>query len=275
MIIKEFRRKIWCFYELNRRSFPWREHITPYRVFISELMLQQTQTHRVEPKFQNFIQKFPDFNSLATATFGEVLGYWKGLGYNRRAQYLQLCAQKITQDYNSQLPREPEILQTFPGIGPGTAGSIAAFAYNIPTIFIETNIRTVFIDHFFSHREGVHDRELMPLIEEALDIDSPRDWYYALMDYGVFLKKSQSNPSRKSAHYSKQQQFKGSNRQIRGKILEFLLATTPLSTGDICQRIQEQPETDSIIESSIISALNELTKERLIKVDKHSRFELV
>jgi A/G-specific adenine glycosylase len=185
-------------------------------------MLQQTQTHRVEKKFEEFLLAFPTFVALADASTRDLLVVWQGLGYNRRALYLQQSAQKIVNECDGHVPNDPAILVTFPGIGKATAASICAFTFNNPTIFIETNIRAVFIDSFFKNQDAVHDNQLMPLIAATVDQLNPREWYYALMDYGVHLKKHCANPNKKSAHYAVQSKFEGSDRQIRGMILRLL-----------------------------------------------------
>lgn len=218
-----FQNIIWEYYGSNKRSFAWRNTTEPYHIVASEIMLQQTQTDRVTPKFDLFINRFPTFQALASASFESVLAAWKGLGYNRRALALQKIAQTVVTEHQGILPAEPDLLVTWPGLGKATAASITAFAYNLPTVFIETNIRTVFIHLFFSDAADIHDKQLMPLIEKTVCTQNPREWYYALMDYGVMLKKQFKNPSRKSAHYTKQSSFKGSDRRIRGLILEHLL----------------------------------------------------
>jgi len=223
MDIFRFKQTIYAYYNEHRRTFLWRQEPNPYFVFISEVMLQQTQTYRVQPKFDQFITRFADFNALGNASFADVLTVWQGLGYNRRALYLQQAAQQIVKQFNGQLPKEPELLQELPGIGPATARSISAFAFNNPTVFIETNIRTVFIYFFYHEHHDIHDKQLIPLIEQALDYHNPREWYYALMDYGVMLKRTIGNASRKSAHYAKQSKFEGSDRQLRAAILRLLL----------------------------------------------------
>lgn len=218
-----FREIIYNYYKASRRSFKWREQISPYRVVVSEIMLQQTQIDRVAKKFDDFVEKFSDFESLAQAPFEEVLRMWKGLGYNRRALALQKIAQLIVNEHAGKLPDSIDVLSTFPGIGKATASSITAFAYNKPTVFIETNIRTVFIYFFFKHSREIHDKQIMPLIEATVDTEKPRDWYYALMDYGVMLKKTVGNLCQFSKHHAKQSKFEGSDRQIRGMILQLLL----------------------------------------------------
>lgn len=239
---RRFRSIIFHYYFTHQRTFSWRSHITPYRVVVSELMLQQTQTIRVAEKFEPFITAFPDFNSLARARFAEILTVWKGLGYNRRAKYLQDIARMVIQQYGGSLPDDPDTLLLFPGIGPATAASICAFAYNVPAVFIETNIRTVFIHFFFAEKTSVHDREILPLIEQTLDAQRPREWYYALMDYGVMLKKTIGNLGRRSSHYTKQSRFEGSDRQLRGKILQLLLDRQQLSNDELPRLLGEESE---------------------------------
>jgi A/G-specific adenine glycosylase len=165
---------------------------------------------------------------------------------------LHQLAQIVVNEYNGVLPQDPKILQTLPGIGPNTAGSICAFAFNKPVIFIETNIRTVFIDSFFCAQESVSDKELLPLIEASVDHDNPREWYYALMDYGVFLKARKINPSRKSAHYNKQSKFEGSDRQIRAKIVKLITEKEMVTHHDILQIInQDVMRVEKIIDKLV------------------------
>jgi A/G-specific adenine glycosylase len=189
-------------------------------------MLQQTQVPRVIPKYREFIRRFPDFRVLARAPLADVLRAWQGLGYNRRALYLKRIAENVVQDYNGKLPRDPDILRTLPGIGTNTAGSIAAFAFNVPALFIETNIRRAFIHYFFPKRRLVQDATLLPLVQRSLVGQTPREWYSALMDYGAYLGEmlpKTANPNRRSKHYTRQAKFEGSIRQVRGAILKLLL----------------------------------------------------
>lgn len=251
----DFKKEIRRFYRTNRRDLPWRPDpkvrtgkaaLDPYRVFVSEVMLQQTQVSRVIPKYAAFIKKFPTFKALAAASLSAVLAEWKGLGYNRRALNLKRAAEKIVAEYGGKLPREPEALKTLPGIGPNTAGSIAAFAFDAPAAFIETNVRSVYIHFYFQDRAGVRDKELLPVIERTLDRTSPREWYYALMDYGSTLKKS-GNPSRRSAHYARQSPFKGSRREKRANILALVVAKPGRTVSSIARELRlEEEEADSI-----------------------------
>lgn len=237
-----FQSHIYNYYKKHGRLFSWRQAITPYKIVVSEVMLQQTQTDRVVKKFDLFLDLFPDFSSLAEASFDNVLRVWKGLGYNRRAQNLQKIAQIIVRDYAGQLPSDQDTLQQLPGIGPATAASIVAFAFNYPSVFIETNIRSVFIYTFFRDQVAIDDKKLFPLVVKTLDVQNPRVWYYALMDYGVMLKKTVGNFSRLSSHYTKQSRFIGSDRQIRGKILQILLEQPGLDEYGIIIATEANPE---------------------------------
>jgi len=187
-------------------------------------VLQQTQVPRVVDKYREFITRFPDFKSLARARLRTVLRAWQGLGYNRRALALKKLAGEVVRRHGGSLPRDHAALRALPGIGAATASSIRAFAFNEPDVFIETNIRAVFIHFFFRKSRDVKDSVILPLVEKTLDRSNPRRWYSALMDYGVVLKKLFPNPGRKSAHYHRQSPFKGSDRQLRGNILKLLLA---------------------------------------------------
>ena len=228
-----FRNQILDYYRREGRAFPWREEISPYRVYVSEIMLQQTQTHRVEGRFIAWMQEVPDFQTLAELSTEKLLSLWQGLGYNRRALALREGAKRVTGEFAGHLPEDPALLQSLPGIGPATAASISAFAFNRPVVFIETNIRRVFLHFFFADTEQVADSALLPLVEASLYRPSPRDWYNALMDIGTILKKRVTNPNRRSRHYVRQAPFEGSNRQARGAILKVLQSDSPQGTEEL------------------------------------------
>jgi A/G-specific adenine glycosylase len=240
-VIAHFRELVYDHFLHHGRPLPWRETTDPYRVLVAEVMLQQTQVERVRDKFLAFTARFPDFPSLATAPRQEVLAAWQGLGYNRRAIALQECAGAVVARHGGRLPANPLLLRKLPGIGPYTAGAIAAFAFDQPTIFIETNIRAVFIHCFCGDREQVADRELLPFITATLDTKQPRRWYNALMDYGVTLKKAHRNPARRSAHHNRQTPFAGSDRQLRGRLLKQLLAERNQSATELAVTLAEEP----------------------------------
>jgi A/G-specific adenine glycosylase len=192
-------------------------------------MLQQTQVARVEGYYKRFLKQFPNFRALARAKNSTVLAAWQGLGYNRRAMFLKRAAEIVVKKHYGRLPRDRATLETLPGIGKGTSGSLMAFAFNKPEIFIETNIRRAFIHFFFPKRRRVTDAELERYIESSVDKKNPREWYWALMDYGTVIYTAgaatkEANPNRRSAHYKRQAAFKGSNRELRGKIVRSALA---------------------------------------------------
>lgn len=233
---------VYNYYKQHGRNFSWRNTADPYHIVVSEIMLQQTQTSRVAGKFEQFVQALPSFEALAQASFHQVLALWSGLGYNRRAQALHSIAQEVVKDFSGNLPADPGILQKFSGIGPNTAGSICAFAFNMPVLFVETNIRTVFIYHCFDKDARVHDRDLLPLVAQTIDQAHPRNWYYALMDYGAMLKKTIGNANKQSASYTRQSTFEGSERQIRGMIIKLLTQFISLSYDELLNLIPRLPE---------------------------------
>lgn len=222
--VKAFQKIIKDYYRQQGRSFPWRKTKDPYKILVSEIMLQQTQAPRVVEKYISFLKRFPSVTKLASAKTTAVLQEWQGLGYNRRGLALKKAAEIIVKKYKGKVPKSIEALMSLPGVGPATAGDILAFAWNQPSIVIETNIRTVFIHFFFKDSSNITDSEILPLIKRTLDKTNPRDWYYALMDYGAYLKKIEINPSRRSKHYVSQSPFAGSNRELRSKILKYILA---------------------------------------------------
>lgn len=222
---EEFLKQLWTYYDANRRdALPWRQNTDPYYVLVSEIMLQQTQVGRVIPKFEAFIEQFPSIGSLASASLADVLRAWQGLGYNRRAKFLWQAAAQVVERFKGEIPRDAKDLVSLPGIGPNTAGAILAYAYNLPASFIETNVRSVLIYHFFPEEEKVSDNALRAVLDELIPKNNPRDFYWALMDYGTHLKETIGNHSRRSAVYAKQSRFEGSNRQVRGRILRALHA---------------------------------------------------
>jgi A/G-specific adenine glycosylase len=227
--IKAFQGQIYGYYRRHGRDLPWRRTTNPYHIVVSEIMLQQTQVERVHGKYLDFINAFPDFDSLSRASQKDVLALWQGLGYNRRALALKRLAENVVSMHGGALPQDVNALNSLPGIGKTTAGEILAFAFNTPTVFIETNIRRVFIHEFFDGEEDVKDTEILPLVEATVDGENPREWYWALMDYGSMLKKNVENPNRRSAHYTRQTPFEGSDRRIRGLVVKRLLNHMPLS----------------------------------------------
>ncbi|NLF40732.1 MarR family transcriptional regulator [bacterium] len=240
-VISLFRRLIRDYYKEHGRDLPWRRTADPYHIFVSEVMLQQTQAPRVAAKFPRFIQAFPTVESLAGASTHDVLAAWQGMGYNRRALALKKSAAAIVGRHAGRIPRTVEELDALPGIGHATACSIAAFAFNEPVVFIETNIRAVFIQFFFPEGKRIDDTEIEGLLTAAMDRTNTREWYNALMDYGAMLKGREANPARRSAHHRAQPRFEGSRRQLRGRVITLLtrhaaLTKTALASAAECDR---------------------------------------
>ena len=255
--LRSFKRLIYDYYRKHGRSLPWRKTSNPYHILVSELMLQQTQVPRVLEKYREFIARFPDAAALAKAPLRSVLTVWQGLGYNRRALALKQIALALVAQHRGKVPSSFDDLVKLPGVGKATASAILAFAFNRPVVFIETNIRTVFIHFFFPGQDEVSDEEIIPLVTKTLDAANPREWYYALMDYGTFLKKSIANPGRKSTQYQKQAPFDGSTRQVRGRILRYLTTEHECTEEALAQQLGLAP-------GRVRSALHELVKEGMI-----------
>jgi A/G-specific adenine glycosylase len=275
MTIEAFQEIVWEYYRQHSRDLPWRAPgLSAYEILVSEMMLQQTQVSRVIPKYHSFLRHFPAAKDLDGAPLSAVLAEWSGLGYNRRAKYLHEAAKQLV---DSQQPWTLDDLAACKGVGPNTAAAVLVYAYNQPLVFIETNIRTVFIHHFFPNRRNVSDKEILPLVERALLVEKGkeqpetlampkpgamrktvglshyREWYWALMDYGVFLKSTAGNASRSSRHYTKQSKFAGSKRQIRGQVLR-LLGTRNHTRAEISAAIQDE-RLDAVLKDLLIEGL--------------------
>lgn len=239
---RAFREIVLSYFAENGRDLPWRRTRDPYRILVSEFMLQQTQVTRVLPKYEEFLEAFPDFESLAAAPLASVLRRWQGLGYNRRALALKRTAEMVVKEHGGRLPREEAVLRGFPGIGPATAAAVAAFAFGDAHPFLETNIRAAFLHHFFPLDDDVPDSVLHPLAEAALDREDPRTWHYALMDYGSMLKRAHDNPSRRSRHHTRQPVFQGSRRQLRAAVLRVVLDRPGADAEGVARRVAAEAE---------------------------------
>lgn len=206
------------------RDLPWRNIDDPYGVLVSEVMLQQTQVARVQRYWNRWMNLFPTVDALAAADTAAVLDMWQGLGYNRRALALKRACEQCSAEHGGTLPGTVDELVRLPGIGPATAAGIVAFAFDRPSVYIETNVRSVFLHELFPNVEGVSDKELAPYVADTCPDHDARGWYYALLDYGAHLKTQVANPSRRSRHYARQSAFEGSRREKRSFILKCVLA---------------------------------------------------
>ncbi len=255
------------------RDLPWRRTRDPYAIWISEVMLQQTQTTRVDGRWQRWLARFPSAEALAAADAADVLDEWQGMGYNRRALALHRAAQEVA-GRDGGLPRDARELEALPGIGPATAAGIRSFAFDLHSVYLETNVRSVFLHELFPQEEGVSDRALVPLVDATCPADAsdpeddPRTWYYALLDYGAYLKRTVPNPSRRSRSHARQSRFEGSHRQKRAELLRVLLAhrgePDGLGLDTICQElasVEEKAGRRPICAPEVEALLDELSRE--------------
>lgn len=259
------------------RDLPWRRTRDPYAVWISEVMLQQTQVSRVDGRWQRWLERFPSIDALAASSTADVLDEWQGLGYNRRALAVLHAAQAVS-EAGGVMPREADELVALPGIGPATAAGIRAFAFNLPGVYLETNVRTVFLHELYPDAAAVPDRELVPLVaatcppDSADPADDPRTWYYALLDYGAYLKRTVPNPSRRSKTHVRQKRFEGSHRQKRAMVVRLLLANRPsgLTAAQVAQELSLQERAagrEAVAESLAQGLLEELAREGFCAFD--------
>ena len=275
------------------RDLPWRRTRDPYKIWLSEVMLQQTQVARVETRWQEWLDRFPTVGDLAAAPVSDVLTAWQGMGYNRRALSLKKAAETIAQEHDGAFPRSVKELVALPGIGPATAQGIRSFAFDLPGVYLETNVRTVVLHHLFPDASEVSDKELTPIVEATCPAavctdeadeatvrlqlagrfadpqdarDTPRAWYYAMLDYGAYLKKTVPNPSRRAKAYTRQSKFEGSRRQKRAEAVRMLLEAQAqgmagVTTGAVSMRLSEvelaagRPSVDEALAASILEDL--------------------
>lgn len=241
--VARLRRMVWRHYErFGRHHLPWRLTFDPYHILVSELMLQQTQVARVIPKYHEFLARFPTIDTLAEASLRDVLVVWQGLGYNRRARMLHEAAIQVVTRHRGRIPHTYAELVALPGVGPYTARAIGAFAYNQDGGMVETNIRTVLFHNVLVDRSDVSDAELLQLTVALCPRGRAREWYWALMDYGAYLKEQGVRVNTKSKHYVKQSTFAGSDRQIRGAIVRLLAREHTLTEHAIIEKIEAVPE---------------------------------
>ena len=265
--ITSFTSAVWRYYAKNKRDgLAWRKDTSPYSIVVSEIMLQQTQVARVEDFYDKWMKKFPNWETLARAKLSEVLVLWKGLGYNRRAKFLHECAKEVMNTHGGIFPNDEEEVRALPGIGVYTTSAILAFAYDKRQSLIETNTRTAVIYHFFKEEKKVSDKEIAMVLDACFKpgtkaYKNPREWNWALFDYGSHLKKTVGNLNRKSKSYKKQSRFEGSDRQIRSGIVHFLSSDGPKSRESII----EASGTDSTRVGAQITALE---KEGMIEYKK-------
>lgn len=265
MTIPKFQKTILDWYKDNKRNLPWRNTTNPYRIMVSEIMLQQTQVSRVLPKYKEFLQAFPNIKSLAQCKDADLLAIWSGLGYWRRARFLKEACKAIITDHNGKFPKDVKTLLTLPGIGPYTAGAISCFAFGNTEAFIDTNIRRVYLHFFFHDKTDVHDKDILELAKKSIPKEDPANWHWALFDYGAMVLKDKKI-NKKSKHYTKQSKFAGSFRSYRAKLMRNLLAqpekSMPRNAGlDYLEELLRNDEQDY----SATEILESLVQDNLVK----------
>jgi len=218
-VIQRFQKKVFTFYRRNKRQLPWRMTKDPYKILLSEFMLQQTQVNRVVSYYEKWIARWPTIQALAAAPLPEILQMWMGLGYNTRAVYLHRTAKKIVTEFEGDVLKAVTQYKQLPGIGKYTSQAVQIFVGNADMVTIDTNIRRIFISEF-DLVETISDKELWLLAEACLPRGKSRDWHNALMDYGALHLTAHRTGIRPKTQQSR---FEGSNRQIRAKILRCLL----------------------------------------------------
>jgi len=233
-------------YAVNRRALPWRGDTDPYRVLVSEVMLQQTGVERVKDYYRRFLDQFPDFASLAAAPRVDVLKVWGGLGYNRRAVYLHDCARAVVERHDGQLPADPVALARLPGVGPYTLAAVLCFAFGQDVATVDTNIQRVLGRAVFGG-EATRD-QIHRVASTLLPVGRAAAWNQALMDFGSLqctarnpkclfcplneccaaVAQPQVSQTRRVAEL--REPFVGSRRYLRGRIVARLRDLAPLAT---------------------------------------------
>lgn len=245
--IASFRRGVLSWYATHRRDLPWRRTTDPWHILVSELMLQQTQVDRVRERYAAFFRRWSTVSAFASASLAEVLGFWTGLGYNRRAKHLRSAANVVVTVHGGKVPMVSADLLSLPGVGPYTAAAVLAFAGNIDTVVCDTNVRRVVLRYFFGGEHAAAlppPRELDAVMGRLLPRGRSREWHSALMDIGALvctgrlpdcahcpLRRGCRSASARAEGRSvlrrlvrPQSAFEGSRRQVRGTVVRLLAA---------------------------------------------------
>lgn len=217
--IREFQTNIFVWWKKNKRDLPWRHTHDPYKIMVSEVMLQQTQVSRVLAGYREFIERYPTVKVLAKASTSDVVKIWKGMGYNRRALYLKQAARAVVDRYGGTFPKSEKELVKLPGLGTYTARAILVFAYRQNTACVDTNIRQI-ITHYFFDEKPQKPSIIQAVADQLLPLGKSWEWHQALMDFGAL----ELNVSRVTYHVSRKKTipFRQSNRFYRGRIIDRL-----------------------------------------------------
>lgn len=259
--LRSFRHLVLDWFEENQRDLPWRNTRDPYRVLVSEVMLQQTQVSRVLPKYTEFIEHFPSVAALGAASTGEVLRAWKGLGYNRRAMYLRQTAEAIQLEYRGIFPERISDLERLPGIGRYTARAIACFAFEAHVAIVETNVRRA-IDWFVDPalKTALPQAALEHLAMRLLPPNVAWQWNQAMIDFGALYVPTRP---RNSDRPRPAQRFEDTDRFWRGRIVDVLrVAEGALPFEAMLEQLPYRPD-----ERRVRKLLTALSDEGLVRYD--------
>ncbi len=238
--MEEFRRRVFEFYEEHGRDLPWRDTHEPYKILVSEVMLQQTQVSRVVPKYEEWIERWPTNQALAETALDDIMPVWQGLGYNNRAKRLRNAAAQVEAEHEGDYPRDIERLQELPGVGPYTASALLIFAFNEDVAAVDTNIRRVLI-HEFDLDEDVGMDTLYSIAHRLVPTGRSREWHNALMDYGALEATSAETGV---ASRGSQSPFEGSTRYYRGKVVRRVTEEGPVDVDAL-----DIEDTEEVLES--------------------------
>jgi A/G-specific adenine glycosylase len=283
--IKTFQKEILTWYKNHQRDLPWRKTRDPYCILISEVMSQQTQLSRVVPKYEAWIAIFPTVHDLAKANISEVLKYWSGLGYNRRALNLKRAAEKISEQYDNVFPNTEKELISLPGIGTYTARAVLCFAFDEQIAVVDTNVRKVILTQILNRHSrersdsgilqladseriapfaGMTEKEFEEIATQLLPHGMAYEWNQALMDYAAMVLKKEK------IAIPKQSKYVGSHRYYRSKVLKILLEKNKVKVDEIGEFLKNDY---TLAEKDWLEKLlKELEKEGFISIDGQDVF---
>jgi A/G-specific adenine glycosylase len=217
--IQSFQKHIFSWWKTHRRDLPWRHTHDPYAIYVSEVMLQQTQVSRVIEKYQEFLSAFPTVQTLYASPLSDILKIWKGLGYNRRAGYLKQTIDAIVKQYKGVFPKKDTELLQMKGLGIYTARAICIFAYKQDIAAVDTNIRQI-ISHYFFHDIQPSVKDIQTVADQLVPKGKSWEWHQALMDYGALEMKGVKDKIKKKRNHITP--FHKTDRYFRGRIVDLL-----------------------------------------------------
>jgi A/G-specific adenine glycosylase len=279
-------------FESTARDLPWRRTRDPWRVLVSEVMLQQIQVRRAVPFYERFLARFPTIKALADAPLAEAIRVWDDLGRYRRVVYLHKTARIVMEEHHGRIPSDPEELLKLPGIGPYTAGAVACFAYERDAAFLDTNMHRVLHRYFFGLKDATTaaNKELLSIARELVPPKRGWRWNQALMETGALVCTARSprcdecplregcsarveatssgwpKPQRKTPGY----RYEGSKVYYRGRLLAELRKTSHaggegIALRDLGRRVRQ--DFDEGDPHWLLAAVESLCKDGLAKIE--------